>query len=170
MVSFALYSGARGGAGCYFSRRNILETWARREILSRDVLSRFCRVYALPSLPFLPRDGYFVLTFANKSFENGKTKRNITSCAGMTRHARRGFFVTNCDIFSVSSMFKCVTQAKQMTSLLLLNHFYPAMSYRRVREERKATNSCIRFGRSLWSANQFKSRAKKAYHSPVCKG
>ena len=30
------------------------------------------------------------------------------------------------------------------------------ISYRRVRKERKATNSCIRLGHSLWSANQCK--------------
>ena len=31
-----------------------------------------------------------------------------------------------------------------MISLLLLNNFYPAMSYRRVQKKRKATNYCIR--------------------------
>ena len=35
--------------------------------------------------------------------------------------------------FSVLSMF--VTQVKQTTCLLLLNHFYPVTSYRRVRKE-----------------------------------
>ena len=39
-----------------------------------------------------------------------------------------------------------------MMSLLLLSNFYPAMSYRRVRKKKKATNYCIRFGHSLWSA------------------
>ena len=39
-----------------------------------------------------------------------------------------------------------------MTSLLLLNNFYPVISYRRVRKEEKATNYCARFGHSLWSA------------------
>ena len=41
-----------------------------------------------------------------------------------------------------------------MISVLLLNHFYPMISYRRVQKKKKATNYCIRFGRSLWSANQ----------------
>ena len=31
-----------------------------------------------------------------------------------------------------------------MTSLSLLNNFYPAMSYRRVQKKTKATNYCIR--------------------------
>ena len=37
-----------------------------------------------------------------------------------------------------------------MISLLLLNNFYPVISHRRV--QKKATNYCVRFGRSLWSA------------------
>ena len=47
-----------------------------------------------------------------------------------------------------------VIQTKQMISLLLLNNFCPVISYRRVRDRRKATNYCIRFGLSLWSVNQ----------------
>ena len=46
-------------------------------------------------------------------------------------------------------------------SLLLLNHFYPAAEpYRRVQKEKAAT-CCIRFGRSLWSANQLPARGVK---------
>ena len=41
-----------------------------------------------------------------------------------------------------------------MISLLLLNNFYPVTSYRRVLKKMKATNYCVRFGHSLWSANQ----------------
>ena len=41
-----------------------------------------------------------------------------------------------------------------MISSLLLNRFYPVMSYRRVRKERRATNYRVRFGHSLWSANR----------------
>ncbi|KOX77708.1 hypothetical protein WN51_09373 [Melipona quadrifasciata] len=44
--------------------------------------------------------------------------------------------------------------AKQMIRLLLLNNFYPVISYRRVQKKKKATNYCIRFGHSLWSANR----------------
>ena len=32
------------------------------------------------------------------------------------------------------------------------------MSYRRVRKKQKTTNYCIRFGRSLWSANQLSAQ------------
>ena len=42
--------------------------------------------------------------------------------------------------FSQFSVYLNVTQAKQMTSWLLLNHFYPVMSYRRVQRRKKATN------------------------------
>ena len=41
-----------------------------------------------------------------------------------------------------------------MINLSLLNNFYPVISYRRVQKEKNATNYCIRFGHSLWSANQ----------------
>ncbi|KOX80801.1 hypothetical protein WN51_03863 [Melipona quadrifasciata] len=45
-------------------------------------------------------------------------------------------------------------KAKQMTSLLPFNNFYPVILYRRVQKKKKARNCCIRFGHSLWSANQ----------------
>ena len=41
-----------------------------------------------------------------------------------------------------------------MISLLFLNNFYPVISHRRVQKKKKSTNYCIRFGHSLWSANQ----------------
>ena len=40
----------------------------------------------------------------------------------------------------------------EQISLLLPNHFYPMISYRRVRKRKRATSYCIRFGRSLRSA------------------
>ncbi|CAD1469986.1 unnamed protein product, partial [Heterotrigona itama] len=43
--------------------------------------------------------------------------------------------------------------AKQIINLLLLNNFYPVMSYR-YELKKKATNYYIRFGHSLWFANQ----------------
>ena len=55
--------------------------------------------------------------------------------------------------FSQFQVYYNVTQAKQMTSLLLFDNFYPVTSYRRVQKEKKATNYCVRFGHSLWSAN-----------------
>ena len=45
-----------------------------------------------------------------------------------------------------------ITQAKQIINVLLLNNFYLVMSYRRVQKKKEATNYCIRFGHSLWSA------------------
>ena len=39
-----------------------------------------------------------------------------------------------------------------MIRLLLLNNIHPVISYRRVQKKKKATNYCIRFGHSLWSA------------------
>ncbi|KOX77661.1 hypothetical protein WN51_09326 [Melipona quadrifasciata] len=48
----------------------------------------------------------------------------------------------------------CKLNTKQAIDLLFLNNFYPVISYRRVQREKKATNYCIRFGHSLWSANQ----------------
>ena len=41
-----------------------------------------------------------------------------------------------------------------MIRLLLLNNFNPVMSHRRVQKKEKATNYCVRFGDSLWSADQ----------------
>ena len=41
-----------------------------------------------------------------------------------------------------------------MINLLLLDHFYPVMSYKK-----KATNYCVRFGRSLWSAREPKLKS-----------
>ena len=59
--------------------------------------------------------------------------------------------------FSQFQVYLNVTQAKQMTSLLLLNSFYPMISHRRAQTKKKATNYCIWFGHSLWSANQLPS-------------
>ena len=76
--------------------------------------------------------------------------------------ASKIFCPQNCNIFSV---YLSITQAKQIINLLLLNHFYPVTSYRRIRKKRKATNCCIRFGHSLWSAISCQRRwlMKKIY-------
>ena len=47
----------------------------------------------------------------------------------------RIFFFQNCNISSVSS----ITQAKQIINLLLLNNFYPVVSYRRVQKKSDET-------------------------------
>ena len=55
--------------------------------------------------------------------------------------------------FSHFQVYLNVTQAKRTTSLLLFNSFYPAASYRTSSKEKECDElSCIRFGRSLWSA------------------
>ena len=70
----------------------------------------------------------------------------LTTCAGMTCHARREHIVSpeNGSIFSVLSIYSSTTRAKrkQIVNLLLLDHFYP--SDRRIDEFKgKATNHCI---------------------------
>ena len=57
-------------------------------------------------------------------------------------------------IFSKFQVYLSTTQAKQIINLLLLNNFYPVISYQRLQKEKKATKYCTRFGHSLWSANQ----------------
>ena len=57
---------------------------------------------------------------------------------------RREFFVPNCNHFLSFKYTMNAAQAKRTTSRLLLNNFYPATSYRRVRKKRKATNCCTR--------------------------
>ncbi|KAF3422329.1 hypothetical protein E2986_10876 [Frieseomelitta varia] len=71
------------------------------------------------------------------------------------------------DCKSSSKEYLNITQAKQMTSLLLLDDFCPVISYRCVqkKKKKKATNYCIRFGHSLWSANQLP--AQGANQSPI---
>ena len=67
----------------------------------------------------------------------------LTSCTGTSR--------IFCPKLPHFLSFKYVTQAKQM-SVLLLNNFCPVISHRRVQKEKKTTNYCC--GHSLWSANQ----------------
>ena len=43
---------------------------------------------------------------------------------------------------------------------MLLNNFYPLISYRRVRKKKKATNYCIRLGHSLRSAISCQRKCK----------
>ena len=57
-------------------------------------------------------------------------------------------------IFSQFSVYLRITRTKQIINLLILNNFHPVISHRRVQKEKKATNHCVRLGRSLWSANQ----------------
>ena len=72
------------------------------------------RVSFLPLLLFsyvCPRDKYWRCVpreTAERREVSGKLGLRLTSCAGMTRHARRGFFLSqNCNIFSDLSIFKC---------------------------------------------------------------
>ena len=56
------------------------------------------------------------------------------SCAEMTCHARREYFGTRIAIFS-QFYISSITQVKRIINLLPLDNFYPAISYRRVRNE-----------------------------------
>ncbi|CAD1480294.1 unnamed protein product, partial [Heterotrigona itama] len=51
-------------------------------------------------------------------------------------------------------------KTKQIMNLLLVNNFYPVISYRRVEKE-SDVYYCIRFGHSLWSANQLSAQGTK---------
>ncbi|CAD1479125.1 unnamed protein product, partial [Heterotrigona itama] len=62
-------------------------------------------------------------------------------------------------IFSQFQVYLSITQAKQIISLLLHN-FYPVI-YRTDEFKKKVTNYCIRFGHSLWSANQLPAQGVK---------
>ena len=64
-------------------------------------------------------------------------------------HARLRIFCPKIATFSQFLVYLNITQAKQIINLLLLNHFYPVMSYRRVQKE---SDEFIVYGRSLWSA------------------
>ena len=54
----------------------------------------------------------------------------LTTCAGMTCHARREFFIPKSIIFPQSQAY-----LKQIINLLLHNNFYPVISYQRVQKE-----------------------------------
>ena len=70
-------------------------------------------------------------------------------------------FLSQIATFSqVTSLYLNVTEVKQMISYFY-NNFYPVMSYRRVQKKKKATDYCIRFGHSLWSANQLPAQGVK---------
>ena len=58
---------------------------------------------------------------------------------------RREFLVPQIATLSQPQVYLNVTQAKRMSSLMLLNHFYPVISHRRVRKKERATNCRVRF-------------------------
>ena len=74
--------------------------------------------------------------------------RSLISRARTTYYARRECFCLGIATFSVLNIYLNITQTKRMTSLLLLNHFYPVI-YRRVRKEKESDElrgSVIRYG------------------------
>ena len=72
--------------------------------------------------------------------------------AGMTCHARREFFVSKIVIFPQSQVYSSKTKrAIQIINLLLLNNFYPVITYRRVQKE-SGRVVVYGLGHSLWSA------------------
>ena len=80
----------------------------------------------------------------------------LTFCAGKTRHARREVFLLKLQYFlSFKYLYSNISEkGKQIINLLIIfNHFYSVISYRRVQKE-SGELSYIRFGHSLWSANQ----------------
>ena len=118
---------------------------ARRELF----VPKLCNIFSvLSTLKYNPdkTNNKFIIT--SQSFLSGdviltssKRKRRIVY-GSVTRYGprascqRKGVNFQNCNIFSVLS----ITRAKRIINLLLLNNFYPVISY------------CIRFGHSLRSA------------------
>ena len=84
--------------------------------------------------------------------------RSLWSANQLPAHVEN--FLPQIATFPQFYVYLNVTQAKRMISLLL-NNFYPVISYRRARKKKKATNYCIRSGRSLWSANQLPAQGFK---------
>ena len=84
-----------------------------------------------------------------------KIKISVFSCLtkfNLLAHVEN-FLSQNCNIFSVSSIFKYIIQAKQITnlSLLLGNYLSSDISYRRVQKESDELLYTV-CGHSLWSA------------------
>ena len=79
------------------------------------------------------------------------------------------FLFQNCSILSVLSIFKYITRAKQTINLLLLDHFCPVISCRRVRKESDellCTDSVTRYGpQSVASATWLTSFTVMARHA-----
>ena len=89
----------------------------------------------------------------------------LTSCAAMTCHARRGFFVPNCNIFSVLNVFKCnpgKTDDKFIVSWQFLSRL---ISHRRVQRKKKATNHCITAWSIVMVRNQLPAQEVKWWTS-----
>ena len=81
----------------------------------------------------------------------------LTSCAGMTCHARRKHFAQNCNIFSALIILKYNPDETN-------NYYFLVISIQRYTDEfRKKTNCCIRFGHSLWSVIQLLAQEVKGY-------
>ena len=93
---------------------------------------------------FSPRFcSFFSSSLSLSQVFSDKLQRFLTCCAGITCHAQ--FFVPNCNISLVLSMFKCSPgKTGEMMSLLLLNSFYPVISYRRVRKRKRKRRIVVR--------------------------
>ena len=72
--------------------------------------------------------------FFSSNFHNSRGKQ---LCFNLLRYndARWTFFLPNCNIFSISSILGILTQAKQIISSLLLDHFYPVISKEKESDE-----------------------------------
>ena len=60
------------------------------------------------------------------------------------------FLSHSCNILSIILSILKYNPTRQIINLLLLNNFYPVVSYRR--KKKKAKIYCLQFGHSLWSA------------------
>ena len=127
--SHFVYKRAFSLSRCSTNRINLpplLEHYRAFEYLRNSVVNRI-------RLEFVTKCNIFVL---------------LTSCAGTTCHARRKHLAQNCNILSVLSIYYTTsgilkTQAKQIMNLLVIFIQYPVYEL-----------LYIRFGHSLWSANQ----------------
>ena len=80
----------------------------------------------------------------------GTISSRVNAAIFSTSCARREFFVPNCDIFLVLNIFKCnrgKANDKYYFSIISIQWHHTDEF------KKKATNYCIRFGHSLWSAN-----------------
>ena len=80
------------------------------------------------------------------------TVRNQLPVQVVNLYACREFFIPKLQYFPDCKYIKYNPSKRKITNLVLINNFYPVISYRRVRKKKKATNYFIRFGHSLRSA------------------
>ena len=88
---------------------------------------------------------------------------NLTSCAGTTCHVRREHFVPKLQHFLG---FKYIETSSRRNERRVC---YFLIIPRRVQTKKKATNCCIRFGHSLWSAQPSCNGLRGYFGNPAWK-